>query len=212
VTGSEQDASSLASIVARELGAPLKIAILVEDSERLAATDSLTGLMNRRAFTGAMTGELARCVRHQYPLSLVMLDVDHFKSINDRYGHAVGDRVLVEIGRLLASVTRRSDLAGRWGGEEFVVAWTSTDLEGARTVTDRLCAAVQALVIADDSGERIPVTASFGLSCWHAGEPLEALVGRADRAMYVSKNSGRNRVSVCNADDVDVQPPVSAVA
>jgi diguanylate cyclase (GGDEF)-like protein len=210
--GSEHDAASLASIVARELGAPLKIAILVEESERLAATDALTGLMNRRAFTAAMQAELARCERHHYPLSLAVLDVDHFKAINDRHGHATGDRVLVQVGELLASVPRRSDLAGRWGGEEFVVAWTSTDLDGGQAVTERLRAAIEGLAVTDDAGARIPVTASFGLARWHPGESLEALVGRADDAMYASKSGGRNRISVCKHDAQDVGPSDVAVA
>jgi two-component system cell cycle response regulator len=205
VSGGEYDAASLSTTVARELGAPIKIATLVEESEKLAATDALTGLMNRRAFKAAMTAELARSARHKYALSLVMLDVDHFKSINDRHGHAAGDRVLIEIGQLLASVPRRSDISGRWGGEEFVVAWTSTDREGARTVSERLRAAIEGLVIADDAGGRIPVTASFGLAQWRTGESLEVLVGRADRAMYESKTSGRNRVTTCSQDESDVR-------
>jgi two-component system, cell cycle response regulator len=209
---SAHDAASLAAIVARELGAPLKIATLVEESERLAATDGLTGLMNRRALSARLRGELARCARHHYFLSLVLMDVDHFKSINDRYGHGTGDRVLVAIGDLLLTVPRRSDLAGRWGGEEFVVAWTSTDLDGARTVAERLRAAVEALELTDDAGVRIPVTASFGLAKWHPGESLEMLIGRADEAMYASKTGGRNRVSVCVQDSSDVRPAVVAVA
>jgi two-component system cell cycle response regulator len=212
VIGSDQDVALLASIVARELGAPLKISMLVEESERLAATDALTGLMNRRAFAAAMGAELARCAPYQYPLAFAILDVDHFKSINDRHGHALGDRVLVEISGLLASVPRRSDVAGRWGGEEFVVAWTSTDLAGGQSVTERLRAAIEAFVVTDDAGARIPVTASFGLARWRPGESLDSLVARADRAMYASKSAGRNRVTVCEDDSTDVQVSRVAVA
>jgi two-component system cell cycle response regulator len=189
------DAVMLASVVARELGGAIKIATLVEESQKLAAIDGLTGLMNRRAFTSAMRGELSRCARHSYPVAFALLDVDHFKRVNDKYGHAAGDRVLCAMGALLGQHLRASDLAARWGGEEFVVAFTSTGLDGARVVADRLREVIESAVIADDAGERIPVTASIGVSIWTAGEALESLVSRADQAMYASKSSGRNRVT-----------------
>jgi two-component system, cell cycle response regulator len=191
-----EDIVLLVSVVARELGGAIKIATLVEDSQRLAATDALTGLMNRRAFSSAMMGELSRCERHGYPLALALLDVDHFKQVNDRHGHAAGDRVLLEMGKLLGLHLRASDLSARWGGEEFVVAFTSTGLDGARTGGERLRTALEEASIANDAGERIPVTASIGVAVWTPGEPLESLVGRADLAMYSAKSSGRNRVVV----------------
>lgn len=191
-----EDVAMLATVVARELGGAIKIASLVEESQKLAATDTLTGLMNRRAFSSAMRTELSRCMRHGYPLAVALLDVDHFKRVNDTHGHTAGDRVLCAIGKLLRSHLRDSDLASRWGGEEFVMAFTSTDLEGARVAAERLREAIEAIAVADDAGQRIPVTASIGLAAWSDGEPLEGLVTRADHAMYASKASGRNRVSV----------------
>jgi two-component system cell cycle response regulator len=196
----EQDAVLLAPLVARELGGAIKIATLVEESQRLAASDPLTGLLNRRAFSSVMNGELARCARHGYPLSLALLDVDHFKQVNDKRGHATGDAVLASIGELLRHHPRRSDMASRWGGEEFVVAYTSTSLAGAHLATERLRRAIEERVILDAAGDRVPVTASIGVASWHAGESLESLVDRADRAMYASKTAGRNRVSVCVED------------
>jgi two-component system cell cycle response regulator len=190
------DAVMLTSVVARELGGAIKIATLVEDSQKLAATDGLTGLMNRRAFSSAMRAELSRCARHSYPIALALLDVDHFKRVNDKHGHAAGDRVLCAMGKLLGEHLRASDLSGRWGGEEFVVAFTSTDLDGARIAAERLREVIQGVSVADDSGERIPVTASIGVALWTPGEQLESLVSRADHAMYTSKASGRNKVSV----------------
>jgi diguanylate cyclase (GGDEF)-like protein len=197
----ERDAASLVPVVARELGGAVKMAALVEESQQLAATDSLTGLMNRRAFASLMRGEIARCDRHGYPLTFALLDIDHFKKVNDLRGHAGGDRVLTAVGALLQSLLRRSDYAGRWGGEEFVITYTSTDVAGALQAAERLRKAVEDLVVNDEVGERIPVTVSVGLATWHAGESIESLVDRADRAMYASKTAGRNRVSVCARED-----------
>jgi two-component system cell cycle response regulator len=196
---SEIDATQLARLVARELGGAVKMTSLIEDSQRLAATDALTGLMNRRAFTSFMAGEITRSTRYDGPLSLLLLDIDHFKQINDRCSHASGDRVLAALGELLPRILRECDRAARWGGEEFVVGLTGTDRESASEVAERLRSEIAALQVLDDDGARIPVTASIGVATWSAGELLESLVARADRAMYVSKASGRNRVSLCAA-------------
>jgi two-component system cell cycle response regulator len=201
------DAVPLASVVARELGGAIKITMLVEDAQKIASTDALTGLMNRRAFSAMLHIELSRCARHGYPLAFALFDVDHFKRVNDKYGHASGDRVLSALGKLLGHHLRGPDLSARWGGEEFVVAFTSTDADGARTAAERLRAAIEAVVVADDAGERIPVTASIGVASWSPGEALESLVSRADRAMYASKAAGRNRVTV---DEVGAVVPAAA--
>lgn len=200
----EADATQLARLVARELGGAVKMASLVEDSQRLAATDALTGLMNRRAFTSFMTGEIARSTRYDEPLSLLLLDIDHFKQINDRCSHASGDRVLAALGGLLPRLLRHCDRAARWGGEEFVVGLASTDRAGATEVAERLRHAIAALEVPDDAGERMPVTASIGVATRSSGELLESLVARADRAMYTSKASGRNRVSTCAESPLSV--------
>src|SRR5205823_321074 len=134
------------------LGGPLRIASLVEESQRLAATDMLTGLMNRRAFASAIDLELARAGRHGYPLSLILVDVDHFKLVNDRRGHGAGDRVLAAMGSLLKGALRRTDMAARWGGEEFVVAYLSTGRDGAALAAERLRRAIEELVVLDDHG------------------------------------------------------------
>ena len=194
------DAAVLSSVVARELGGAVKIATLVEETQKLAAMDALTSLMNRRAFTAFMTSELSRCERHGYPLSFALLDVDHFKQVNDMHGHGAGDRVLSSLGELLGRHLRTSDSAGRWGGEEFVVAFTSTDVGGARTAAERLREAIQEMIVLNDAGERIPVTASIGLATRQPGERLESLVSRADKAMYGAKTSGRNKICVSVED------------
>ena len=208
----ELDARSLVAIVERELGGAVKIASLIEESQRLAATDALTGLMNRRALGTVMDAEIARCARHGYALSLLLLDIDHFKQINDKRGHAAGDRVLAAMGDLLRQHMRRSDLAARWGGEEFVVICTSTDASGSSVAAERLRVAIETLVILDEAGQPIPITASIGAATWRSGELIEAFVDRADRAMYVSKVSGRNRVTVFAAGDQAAEPILSSVA
>lgn len=194
--GAEREARSLLAIVARELAAPLRMAELVEQSQRLACVDGLTGLLNRRALSGALATEVARSQRYGHSLSLVMVDVDHFKSINDRFGHATGDDVLKAVATSLEKARRRSDLAGRWGGEEFVVALSCTDAEGATIAGERLRRAIAAEVITV-SGEELRVTASFGVATLGASETMEACLARADRALYAAKAGGRNRV-VCS--------------
>ncbi len=192
----EQDARSLMAIVGRELGGAVRMAALIEESQRVASTDPLTSLMNRRAFTTVMNTELSRSRRYGHPLSLILLDVDHFKHINDRHGHAGGDRVLVALGTLLRKFLRVSDHAARWGGEEFVAAYTSTALAGARIAAERLRVAISELVVEDDAGLPIPLTASIGISEWTTKETLDELVARADSAMYAAKRGGRNQVHV----------------
>jgi two-component system, cell cycle response regulator len=185
---------TLITLVARELSGPLKLAALVEDSKRLADTDGLTGLMNRRAFLQAMRGELPRCDRHGYSLAVLLLDVDHFKSINDKRGHAAGDRVLAALGAMLKREMRLSDSVARWGGEEFVVALTSTDPDGAGLAAERVRSLVEAMDVRTDSDEKIRVTVSVGLATRSSGESLDVVVDRADRAMYRAKAGGRNCV------------------
>ncbi|MEJ7735587.1 MAG: diguanylate cyclase [Polyangiaceae bacterium] len=189
----EREARSLLAIVARELAAPLRMAELVEQSQRLACVDGLTGLLNRRALSGALSTEVARGQRYGHSLSLVMVDVDHFKSVNDRFGHATGDEVLRAVSAALDKARRRSDLAGRWGGEEFVVALSCTDAPGAAIAAERLRRAVAAEVIAV-AGEELRVTASFGVATLGAGETWDSCLARADHALYAAKSGGRNRV------------------
>ena len=194
-------ATRLVSLVASELGGPMRMASLVEEAQRLAATDLLTGLMTRRAFFSAMNLEFARSERHFYPLSLVVFDVDHFKLINDRHGHATGDRVLAALGKLMkTTILRKTDMAARWGGEEFVVAYLSTPKSGALIAAERLRKAIESLVVLDDQGMRVSVTASFGLAEHATGESLQTVVDRADRGMYASKNGGRNRITLLEGD------------
>jgi diguanylate cyclase (GGDEF)-like protein len=162
---------------------------------KAAMTDPLTGLLNRWTFEQEVEKELARARRYRWPLSLLMIDLDHFKRINDTYGHEGGDRVLCAVTKVIAESKRRSDLAGRHGGEEIVVALPQTDLATAQAVAERLRATIAGLRL-PMAGERVCVTASIGIATWLDGAPsLAELIGAADAAMYRAKAEGRNRVA-----------------
>ena len=193
LTGQDEN---LIAVIAREMGGPIRMATLVEESQRLATVDPLTTLLNRRAFLAALETELERSSRVGYPLSILVIDVDHFKQINDRFGHASGDAVLAAVGRLLGQQLRKVDLIARWGGEEFVAALSGTGDGNAAAVAERLRARLQELQVRAIDGSLIPVTASFGVASYSAREGIEAVVDRADRAMYAAKNAGRNQVKV----------------
>jgi diguanylate cyclase (GGDEF)-like protein len=160
----------------------------------LALKDALTGIHNRRHFASQLEGEWNRYRRYRRPLSLLVLDIDHFKSINDRYGHDVGDQVIVHVARLCRAQTRESDVVARIGGEEFALLLPETDLADARAAGERLREAVAREVVPSSSGA-IAVTISVGAVQVDAAmaDPA-ALVKRADEALYAAKRGGRNRV------------------
>jgi len=182
------------SIISRELGGPLRMATLVEEAQRLATIDPLTDLMNRRAFLRALDVEIERATRLDTPLAIMLLDVDHFKAINDNRGHASGDSVLSALGRLIGREARKVDLVARWGGEEFVVALVGADGETAQIAAERFRAAVERMEVADATGQQIPVTASLGVAILDSNEHSDSIIDRADRAMYAAKTAGRNCV------------------
>jgi diguanylate cyclase (GGDEF)-like protein len=159
----------------------------------LAATDDLTGLLARRFFESHLRGLVAAAERHGRPLSVVMLDVDNFKEINDTHGHAVGDFVLRAVVQRMRSRTRKEDLLGRWGGDELILVLPDVDLDGALAAADALRESIETTAISVDD-EQASVTISAGAATWQPGEgPLE-LVERADSALYDAKTAGRNRV------------------
>jgi diguanylate cyclase (GGDEF)-like protein len=156
-------------------------------------TDSLTGLYTRPFFEQTCLRQQALLRRMESPYSLLLIDLDHFKSVNDQYGHLVGDEVLHSCGQLIASTIRSADTAGRWGGEEFVVFQPGTSLEGALRHAERLRAAIEKLEVRHQ-GKNVAPSASIGVAQARAGESLRALFERADQALYEAKNAGRNRV------------------
>lgn len=165
----------------------------------LARTDALTGLQNRRAFDESLAREAGRSQREQKPLVALLLDVDHFKTVNDDFGHPVGDAVLAGIGAVLAKSLRPYDVAARYGGEEFVALLPGASMVDGRAVAERIRAAIAAMRV--DVCPR-PVTASLGVASLARGELPEQLVARADAALYRAKRSGRNRVEGA-VDDVE---------
>jgi two-component system cell cycle response regulator len=192
--GASSEDRKLVELLATELGGPVRMAALISEARRLAATDSLTGLMNRRAFAEAMDRERSRAVRHTLPLSLLMLDVDHFKKVNDTHGHDGGDAVLRGIAAVLKKIARKSDFVARWGGEEFIVALAQTAEAGGRIAAERVRRAIAETPFALPNGEILHATASIGLASATAQVSFDELVGRADRALYAAKARGRNRV------------------
>jgi diguanylate cyclase (GGDEF)-like protein len=169
----------------------LRNAALMESVQRLAATDGLTGIANRRAFEGTLERELARATRAAEYVSLVLVDLDHFKALNDSLGHQAGDRVLRDAAAALAAQCREFDTPARYGGEEFAVVLPGCGPEQAQDIAERLRLAVGA------TSSVTSVTASAGVATFpaHAGD-ADSLVRAADEALYAAKRAGRDRTSV----------------
>jgi len=164
--------------------------------EGLASTDELTALPNRRALQESLDYQLSATERSGRPLSLIMIDVDHFKSFNDTMGHAAGDAVLRVLGALLADIVRGGDLPARYGGEEFTVMLPDTDRDGAIVAAERIRCRLEETRVTEDVPRPCQVTASFGVATTTGGESAESLFQRADQALYEAKRLGRNRVCV----------------
>ena len=164
--------------------------------EQQALVDGLTGLANRRLCTAALEKELARAHRFGEPLALVLTDIDDFKRINDRWGHPTGDEVLKVFAKALRESVREIDLAGRWGGEEFALLLPGTDLEGGRELSERVRRTLARKKFLAPDGERIRVTASFGVAAFPNAGSQDELVAASDGALYEAKRTGKNRVAV----------------
>ena len=165
--------------------------------EQLAQTDPLTQLLNRRALTERITAEMERALRYDSTLALLMIDLDHFKRVNDTYGHLVGDDVLRDVAKLLVDTIRVSDIVARYGGEEFLVLLPETDDAGAESFADRIRAAVEEHDFTDNGEHpQLRLTSSIGVAMYPAAriESVEDLFARADAALYRAKADGRNRV------------------
>ena len=167
-----------------------------------ATHDALTSLLNRRAITDHVSAELARANRDSLPLSLLLLDLDHFKAVNDQHGHLVGDQALSHSAQILLQTVRPYDWVGRWGGEEFLVVLSNTALEGAMSIAERLRTQFSAHALHLAEGKALPLTVSIGVACtdlYPAGDVDPAwLFQRADEALYAAKHAGRNQVRYRN--------------
>ncbi|HJL20212.1 MAG TPA: diguanylate cyclase [Sandaracinaceae bacterium LLY-WYZ-13_1] len=201
----EELVRTLEGVIAEKEALAARLEQANRELAQLAATDALTGLPNKRALTEALERDLARAERAGTPVSLVVVDVDHFKRFNDRWGHAIGDEVLRAVGGVLRASVRTGDLAARYGGEEFVLVLPGARESDACAVAERVRRRLAAHEVAGPEGA-LRVTASFGVAtvsgpgCARAAEPLFA---RADAALYAAKRAGRNRVT--GASELDVE-------
>ena len=190
-----QDHVRLVSAFADQVALAIQNARLFGEVQQLASTDGLTGLHNRRHFMELADREFGRARRYQRPLAAIMLDIDHFKQVNDTYGHAVGDQVLQIAAERCQKTVREIDILGRYGGEEFVALLLETDIDRARGVAERLRQCVAEPPINTDGGA-LTITVSGGVAILDEEcTDLDHLLQRADQALYVSKQAGRNRVS-----------------
>ena len=189
------EALRLIPILLQGLGLALNNALLYDDLQRVAALDPLTGVYNRRFGLRRLDEELARAARVQGPIALVVLDLDHFKKVNDSFGHLAGDRVLVHVARFCLDVLRDGDLLMRYGGEEFVAILPGASLADATAVADRIRFGVGAAPVRTDAG-MIAVTLSIGVAACSGDAVVdpEALLDTADKRLYLAKKGGRNRV------------------
>ncbi len=177
-----------------------------EELREKASKDLLTMLPNRAAIMATLQNEIARCHRDRRSVGVALLDIDHFKKVNDTYGHFAGDAVLRETAARLKSSIRAYDQVGRYGGEEFLVVLPNCDMEQARNQADRMRQRLQEDKILADAGTEIPVTASFGVTISDLTDRNPDLFVRvADEALYKAKANGRNRVECLNLDDSDLR-------
>lgn len=197
------DEIGLLQTVGDSFSAALERARLYEDAEHLATIDSLTGLFNRRHFFQLAQSEFDRANRYQHSLCILMIDIDYFKQVNDKFGHLIGDQVLQQISNRFRSHLRSSDFIGRYGGEEFVVLMPETDLENGRVIADRIRASITDRPFITDKGE-ISLTISIGVASKRLEMEitLEMVLDHADQALMQAKSLGRNKVSVWQESNI----------
>jgi len=174
-----------------------KIAALerISELERMAYVDHLTELANRRYAEIALQKRLDEMQRYGWPFGVIMIDIDHFKRVNDNYGHEVGDKALVMVAKTLVSSARSFDLVGRWGGEEFMIIAPNVGKEQLHSMANRLCVLVELSSLREDGGD-VRVSISAGATLARPTDTVQTLIKRADRLLYKSKRNGRNQATV----------------
>jgi diguanylate cyclase (GGDEF)-like protein len=192
----EAETVETAASLAAQVVVALENARLHRMVERQAMVDSLTGLANRRSLEESLRSELARALRFSDSVCVVLADLDDFKQVNDRHGHAAGDEVLKAFAKALRKTVRESDVAGRWGGEEFALVLPGTDAPGGARLAERARAAIEASRVKMPNGEECSVTASFGVASFPESHELGEILAAADSALYAAKGQGKNRVVI----------------
>lgn len=172
---------------------PLRNALMYRQALQTALRDPLTGVNNRTAFDASLKREVDLARRHGTALGMVVLDIDHFKQVNDRYGHLVGDCVLRDVAAHAAACVRSTDMVFRYGGEEFVILLSSTSMQGAKRLAERIRSAVESLHCRYGNAT-VRISASLGVACLHAGDSPQSLFERADKGLLQAKQNGRNQV------------------
>lgn len=197
----ESDESDTVHVLSETIALALVNLRLREKLRSQSVRDPLTALYNRRYLDETLELELARALRARTPIAVIMLDIDHFKKFNDAFGHEAGDQVLKEVADVLATSMRRGDVAGRFGGEEFLLIMPGADLERAMSRADRMREAIGALDVSKGGQELGRITASFGVAIFpEDGETTHTLVQAADKALYAAKAAGRDRVVASRAE------------
>ena len=164
----------------------------VEELKIIAITDRLTGLYNRLKLDESLENEFYRAHRYAHQFAVILLDLDFFKSVNDTYGHQEGDQVLMEVAKILQKQVREIDIVGRWGGEEFLIIYPSTNLHGVLSVAEKMRSKIEKYNFPAVG----TITASFGVTVWYPDDMIESMIARVDKALYKAKDNGRNRVEV----------------
>ena len=206
------DIREMLAVIANQVAISLQNGFLYKRMETMATTDGLTGLTNHRSFQSRFEDLLQRAQRHGHKAALLLCDVDHFKQVNDTYGHPIGDEVLRRVARVLQDVPRKIDIPARYGGEEFAVLLDNVDVFQAKVVAERIRVEISKLVVETDKGP-LSVTESIGISTFpEDGGDRATLIERADLALYHAKHSGRNRVVTWTETRAAVSTPTSHVA
>jgi diguanylate cyclase (GGDEF)-like protein len=189
-----KDVREMLAVIANQVAVSLQNGFLYKKMETMATTDGLTGLTNHRTFQSRFEDLLQRAQRHGHKVALLLCDVDHFKKVNDNYGHPIGDEVLRRVAKVLQEVPRKIDVPARYGGEEFAVLLDNVDVTQAKAVAERIRSEIAKAVVETEKGP-LSVTESIGVAAFpDDGKDRATLIERADLALYHAKHTGRNRV------------------